>query len=1014
MAPGSSNATRSRGRRRGGSRPWRSPGPRRRACRGPGASTRRGATLPAPPSAASDRSTRSSSTMPTPACSRSSTRAGARTTSSTSRTPPGESSGATTSSSAMRIPWFRSSALQPGRMVARRSERRAEEPAAEPPGLSPAGRRHRRVRAPLSHGPRRHGRRLPRVAAVPRAAGRAQGALRRRGSEGGVALRARDPRPRPGRAPEPGQDLHLRFGRRAVVLRHGGASREPTSRACATSSRGAPRRTSAHRTGSAPSRAPISRRGRARSRSSDGSDTASHAGRDGPGGPRLPAACPGRRRAKIAAAYLHQAVEAVRQVAGAAHALHEAGIVHRDIKPGNIVLTAEGSHAVLMDLGLAQLADDAQGRLTRTRQFVGTLRYASPEQVLAAGSLDRRSDVYCLGATLWELAHAPAALRRRRRDAEPRADARRSSREDPARARKRNPRIDADLDAIVTKCLEKSPARRYASAADLADDLGAGSAASPCARSRRRGYLLGKLARKHRGASGRGGGCSSLPSSASRDLSVTPHPRGPPAERAGALRPLHVLRPPGDEGARHGRSAPLVRRGGLGPARRPGAGARRAARVSGAGTLRWRCPSAHSPSKEKSAALVFHPEGTHFLALGAKVPLRDLGPPGGRRSAPPGRRARGHRGGVESRGATGSSSGARGLRDLRVPGRGEVHRFEGLSSPNALAFRPDGRLLALASDNVRLWDCEQKAFLGEPIRAPEAGALALVQPGRRPSPHAPPPITSPGSTRLRRTVARGSCSSRSPTSSRLRDRGTHAPSGCPGIRSSSGDWPRAHHRDHADGGHLVGRGVAHGEASDPGRRPTRGLVASPDGQRLAIMNFDMCQVWNLAAERPEGQQLSPTGGHPLAAWRPDGSALLLTGGDRRILQWTFLARSHACSISQLEPRPSVSISHQAQLRVMGSSASGENLVTAEDRWPRAPLAARPRRRSGGFGSPTKPRNGVLTGNTSSLDLTPSTAAPARIRVYTLPERESAGAWIEPEGFLESAKFAPDGANGSSP
>ena len=55
-----------------------------------------------------------------------------------------------------------------------------------------------------------------------------------------------------------------------------------------------------------------------------------------------------------------------------------------------------------MDLGLAQLADEAEGRLTRTRQFVGTLRYASPEQVLAV-PLDRRSDVYSLGATLWEL-----------------------------------------------------------------------------------------------------------------------------------------------------------------------------------------------------------------------------------------------------------------------------------------------------------------------------------------------------------------------------------------------------------------------------------------------------------------------------------------------------------------------------------------------------------------------------------------------------------------------------------
>src|SRR6185295_5164811 len=100
--------------------------------------------------------------------------------------------------------------------------------------------------------------------------------------------------------------------------------------------------------------------------------------------------------------YVSRVVELVCQVGEAAHALHEAGIIHRDIKPGNILVTAGGTQAVLMDLGLAQLADDVEGRLTRTRQFVGTLRYASPQQVLAVGKLDRRADVYGLGATLWE------------------------------------------------------------------------------------------------------------------------------------------------------------------------------------------------------------------------------------------------------------------------------------------------------------------------------------------------------------------------------------------------------------------------------------------------------------------------------------------------------------------------------------------------------------------------------------------------------------------------------------
>jgi WD40 repeat protein/serine/threonine protein kinase len=162
--------------------------------------------------------------------------------------------------------------------------------------------------------------------------------------------------------------------------------------------------------------------------------------------------------------------ELVRQVAQAAHALHEAGIVHRDIKPGNILVSPDGGHAVLMDLGLAQLADEADGRLTRTRQFVGTLRYASPEQVLAVGKIDRRSDVYSLGATLWEL----LTLRPLYGAAEetPTAELmRRITQDEPERPRQYNPAVPADLEAVVLKCLEKDPAKRYATAHDLAADL---------------------------------------------------------------------------------------------------------------------------------------------------------------------------------------------------------------------------------------------------------------------------------------------------------------------------------------------------------------------------------------------------------------------------------------------------------------------------------------------------------------------------------------------------------------
>ncbi len=176
--------------------------------------------------------------------------------------------------------------------------------------------------------------------------------------------------------------------------------------------------------------------------------------------------------------YVRHMVDLVRQAALAVHALHEHGVIHRDIKPGNVMVTEEGGQAVLMDLGLAQLADDVQGRLTNTRQFVGTLRYASPEQVDAVGRLDRRSDVYSLGATLWELltlrplfgateeTPTPEVIHRiQRTDAEP--------------VRRYNTAASADLQAVVQKCLEKDASRRYASAAELAEELDRVAAGEP-------------------------------------------------------------------------------------------------------------------------------------------------------------------------------------------------------------------------------------------------------------------------------------------------------------------------------------------------------------------------------------------------------------------------------------------------------------------------------------------------------------------------------------------------------
>jgi hypothetical protein len=172
-------------------------------------------------------------------------------------------------------------------------------------------------------------------------------------------------------------------------------------------------------------------------------------------------------------------------------------VIHRDIKPDNVLVAPDGAQAVLMVLGLAQLADEAEGRLTRTRQFVGTLRYASPEQVLSVPR-DRRSDVYSLGATLWELLTLRPMFGATDQTPTPELMLKVQS-SDPESPRRLNPRVPEDLEAIVLKCLEKDRDRRYGTAQDLADDLSRWLRGEPVqAQPPTLGYLLGKSLRRHR------------------------------------------------------------------------------------------------------------------------------------------------------------------------------------------------------------------------------------------------------------------------------------------------------------------------------------------------------------------------------------------------------------------------------------------------------------------------------------------------------------------------------------
>jgi serine/threonine-protein kinase len=155
-------------------------------------------------------------------------------------------------------------------------------------------------------------------------------------------------------------------------------------------------------------------------------------------------------------------------VARAVAAAHAEAVIHRDVKPSNILLTADGSPKVT-DFGLAVLAD-RDSRVTSSGALLGTPSYMAPEQ--AAGKKDQigpPTDVYAIGATLYELLTGEPPFR-----AETNVATAVKVLNDPVvPPRKRNPVVSPELDAVCLKCLEKAPANRYASAAALADDLDA-------------------------------------------------------------------------------------------------------------------------------------------------------------------------------------------------------------------------------------------------------------------------------------------------------------------------------------------------------------------------------------------------------------------------------------------------------------------------------------------------------------------------------------------------------------
>ena len=185
-------------------------------------------------------------------------------------------------------------------------------------------------------------------------------------------------------------------------------------------------------------------------------------------------------------------VQIVATVARAVAYAHRRGVLHRDLKPSNIMIREEDQQPVLMDFGLAKQLGALDTNLTISGQLIGTPAYMAPEQ--AAGDhakVGPTTDVYALGVILYELLTGAPLFRGTLAEV-----LRKVETEEPASLRRSRPNLPVDLETICLKAIAKQPARRYASAADLAEDLERFLAGEPILA--RRESPLARLARRVR------------------------------------------------------------------------------------------------------------------------------------------------------------------------------------------------------------------------------------------------------------------------------------------------------------------------------------------------------------------------------------------------------------------------------------------------------------------------------------------------------------------------------------
>jgi WD40 repeat protein len=615
--------------------------------------------------------------------------------------------------------------------------------------------------------------------------------------------------------------------------------------------------------------------------------------------------------------------EAVKLIEILAHAIAEAhrlGIVHRDLKPGNILLGADGTPKI-SDFGIAKsLGLEAQNRLTGTEAILGSPCYMAPEQ--AAGHIREvgtAADVYSLGAILYELLagrppfQAATVL-------ETIAQVKTAPVVPPSRLQ---PGLPHDVETICLKCLRKEPARRYASALELAEDLRRYQAGEPVLARRtslaERAWLW---CRRNPALAGLTTAVVVLLFMATIGSTATALWMGRVANRAGQAR-QRAERTLSDMQAAQGLMA--GERGRAAEAMLWFAHAARLARDhpdrARANRVRVQAWSRQAslplqalPHEGRALkALAFRPGGGHLLTLteadqlrvwdverGAPVPwTRGALPAVAVAWAPDG-----------SWLALGDPSGAVEIHDM--PSGAVIHQLPSRGTLSALAFSPDGRFLILAGQVVRPWDCRAHRFTGDewahpgPVHSlsfsptgdrmatacsdgkvrlfalPGADAAPRVTVTVKPLPHAPPVSSAPafiGDGRGLLTVTEGRVAT----------------------------WWDTE----------TGQSVRTLRFSGIG--DLRLVTASPDGASFALVGWGGAQVWRTAAAGAPGPWLAHRHLATAAAFSADGAAILTVGSDRAGQLWSLPGG-----------RPiGVPLAHQADVALAALSTDGERLATAQ-------------------------------------------------------------------------------------